>query len=454
MSLATQEVRFSQSRERVSVCDSRGRWLAINKWNRLGSSFEGDDTGVQERLLESAERLVETLNEYGYPVYIVGGTLLGAMRDGRLMPHDDDIDLAFLCDEKSPIDIGLESMRMQRELEREGYFPVRHSHTHLQVTFFREDGSTDHYIDIFTGFLEEDLDGTPLYSQPFALRGPEVTREDLLPVQNMEIDGHILPAPANPEAWLAYAYGENWRIPDPSFVFETPSSTGRRFNNWFGVFNKKRVYWEKNFEKQSRRRVALKREPSAVKFLGLIPPSSNVVDLGCGDGSVTQQIANAGHRVIGVDYSYEALRLARAESSHDIEYRYVNMNDRRALLEFAVELIKTRKVWYFYMGDSIQGITRADRRNVYLFIREVLRGPAFAFMAFDTNLPEAYTHADPTTWHYPIPSAKREAKRFGLKARVVAEGGTRESEWGTRTRAAVTVRKKKTRIDLRSTREY
>lgn len=420
----------------------------MNKWDRLGPVFEGDETGVQERLLDNAVRLVAVLEDLGYPVYIVGGTLLGAMRNGALMAHDDDIDLAFLCDEKNPLDISLVSMRMQRQLEEAGFTPIRHSLAHLQVTFFREDGSTDHYIDIFTGFIEDDL-----YSQPFALRGPEVTSSDLLPVQRMEISGRKLPAPANPDAWLTYAYGENWRVPDPTFTFMTPSSTRRRFNNWFGVFNKKRVFWEKRYEKQVARKLLLRRDPAVVRFLSLVPPGSNVVDLGCGDGAITQQIANRGHRVVGVDYSYEALRVARESGTDDAEYRYLNINDRRAMLEFAVELIETREVWYFFSNNTVEGISRADRRNLYLFLREVLRGRGFAFINANTNLPATYSPSDPTSWHYPEDWRKKEAKRFGMKARTVMTGNRRD-EHGARTTAASVIRKNKKRIDFRSTREY
>jgi hypothetical protein len=74
--IASQDVRFGGP-GRVEITDPRGRWLAIDKWNRFGASFDGDSSGVQDRMLASAALVAEQLGNLGYPIYIVGGTLLG-----------------------------------------------------------------------------------------------------------------------------------------------------------------------------------------------------------------------------------------------------------------------------------------------------------------------------------------------------------------------------------------
>ena len=152
---------------RVAITDAQGRWLAMNKWNRLGQSFDGDESGVQDRVITAAAELAERMEQWGYPVYIVGGTLLGAMRSGDLLSHDDDIDFAFWCAESDPQRVALVTFELERQLDAAGYTVVRHSHAHLEVVFFTAEGSTDCYIDIFAGYHSED----GLYNQPFALRG-------------------------------------------------------------------------------------------------------------------------------------------------------------------------------------------------------------------------------------------------------------------------------------------
>ena len=68
-------------------------------------------------------------------------------------------------------------------------------------------------------------------------------------------------------------------------------------------------------------------------------PSAFVIDLGCGDGRHAERIAAAGHNVLGVDYSFEALRVARQTQPENVEYRFLNLNDRHGLLLFALEMI-------------------------------------------------------------------------------------------------------------------
>ena len=178
--IASQEVRFGGP-GRVAITDPRGRWLAIDKWNRFGPSFDGDSSGVQDRMLASAALVAEQLGNRGYPVYIVGGTLLGAMRSGDLLPHDDDIDFAFLCRKSDPQDVSLVSFELERQLASLGYTVVRHSHAHLEIVFFTNEGGTDYYIDIFTGYYSAD----GLYNQPFALRGE--LGQELLPTKPIEV---------------------------------------------------------------------------------------------------------------------------------------------------------------------------------------------------------------------------------------------------------------------------
>lgn len=408
------EVRFGWGNGRIDFRDQAGRPLAMTKWNRLGPVLDGESSGIRDRLLVNAAAIVETLEQHGFTTYIVGGSLLGAVRDGGLMPHDDDIDLAFLADSSDPADIALASYRMEHLLKDAGYVVVRHSLAHLEIDFFSPSGHVEHYVDVFTGFFRDGL-----YCQPFALRGPEVVPEDLVPVQRIEIEGVSLPAPANPEAWLSYAYGPDWRIPDPSFVFETSQWTRRRFEGSFGVYNRARVYWEKRYLGRDGRPDPVNADADLDRFLESIPPNSNVLDLGCGSGETSSLIAAAGHRVVGVDFSHEALAIARS-STDDARFHYLNLNDRSALLGFGLALVGSGERWYVHSRDVIHGLTRTNRKNVFTFLRLVLRGGAFAYFTTYTDFCREYRRGDPTSWHYPEDWILEESEGFGVTYRKVA----------------------------------
>lgn len=411
--LDAKEVRFGRSRERVELVDARGRWLAMTKWDRLGPVLEGREE-IGHVLLENARRLVEDLQADGHDVYIVGGTLLGIVRDGALMAHDDDVDLAFYCRAENPIDVGLASYEMERALLKRGHTVVRHSLAHLEIEFFNEDGEPDHYVDIFTGFFHEGL-----YCQPFALRGPEVVASDLVPVRSYEVDGVELPGPPNPQAWLNYAYGSSWRVPDPTFKFITPRETRMRFEGWFGVFNRGRVYWDKAYLEREKSVGFADARGSIDAFLRDVPEGARILDLGCGDGRWSAEIARRGHKVTAVDYSHEALRLARANDTDDlVDFRYLNVNDTAALLEFGARMLGTGDQWCILAHHSAQALPKPGRRNLYRFLDLVLRGQGFAELVNDATFSKHYQHSMPSTWHLPTEWLREESAEFGFDMSV------------------------------------
>jgi 2-polyprenyl-3-methyl-5-hydroxy-6-metoxy-1,4-benzoquinol methylase len=338
------------------------------------------------------------------------------MRSGNLLPHDDDVDLAFLCQKSDPQDVTLVSFELERQLVRLGYTVVRHSHAHLEIPFFTNDGGIDYYIDIFTGYYSAD----GLYNQPFALRG-ELAKSELLPTKDIDVGGVTLPAPAVPEAWLEFAYGPNWRIPDPSFRWKPSHSTLRRFESSYGVFNRQRVFWEKTWQKVTKRRPGEEDDHENVdRFLQMLPERAFVVDLGCGDGRHAERIAAAGHSVLGVDYSFEALRVARQTQPENVEYRFLNFNDRHGLLLFALEMIDQDRQPYFFARNLLHVMPQLGRADLFAMLRGLLTPDTFLYATFDAT-PVPRISPNPLTWNMRTETLSTEAWRWGLGTTLLVE---------------------------------
>ncbi|HWU45201.1 MAG TPA: methyltransferase domain-containing protein [Humibacter sp.] len=435
--LAHGRVAFGSGKTPLAVRDGQGRRLTLNKWGRMGASIEGDDSGMRERLVARTKVLTDQLEGLGYATYITGGTLLGAVRNGDLLPHDDDTDLGVLLDHSHPSDLSLDSYRLEDELIELGYTVVRHSTSHLQLMFLHDDGRIDHYIDIFSSFYR----GPHEFCQPFHVRA-DVPRSSILPIERLQLAGRSFPSVHRPDDWLAACYGPNWQTPDPSFRFETPLATRRRFENWFGSQNKSRVYWESVYAKTETAAMPPGAAQHTRALARVLPKGVPVLDLGCGTGAVTRVIASHGHSTIGLDYSYRALAIARQAAGSEVEWRYGNVNDRRRLLELGADLVRDGRAWHVSLNHLLEGITEEARANVFLFLRLILRQEAVAVATVDTNfITRRYHGDDPQSWHLPLDWLQREAAEQGIEVGVVGRAH-RRTEIGRRATLTAVLRRR------------
>jgi SAM-dependent methyltransferase len=248
-----------------------------------------------------------------------------------------------------------------------------------------------------------------------------------------------VPAPAVPADWLSACYGPNWATPDPSFRFETPLSTRRRFRNWFGSQNGNRMYWEELWgETAATPAPAASDRAFARGVIALLPDGAPVLEIGCGAGGLATAVARSGHETLALDYSFRALALAREHSSAP-HWRHGNAYDRRRLLELGAELVRDGRSWHVVLDHLLDIITAEGRANVFLLLRQMLEPGAFAIATIDTNFVTArHSHTDPLSWHYPVSELIGESGAAGLSARVIGRG-IRRTVIGMRTTATVLI---------------
>lgn len=410
-----------------NLVDDRGRGLRVDKWGRMKPSFEsGED--IRPQVAESARVVLSFLEKHGFDAFIVGGTLLGAVRDGEILPHDDDADVAYLSHHSHPSDLVLENHRLHRLLLAEGFRVVRHSWSHLQV--LSEDESKDYYVDIFTAFHKSGY-----FHEPIHVRAPGMT-DAILPLGTMELHGVSLPAPRDPEAWLAACYGPSWRTPDPAFVFETPWPTQRRFHAWFGSFYMGINNWTIRYARGGSAHETDSIRPHVLSGADL------VVDLGSGNGEDLVAYRKAGKTVIGAE------SVATARSVLDGAAVHVNLVDYVPAIGFLAEALhdpqrarKSVAANHLLACQDPRG--RATLLHLFHF---ALRGGARVITADYEELGR-YRPDTPRTWHLDWATRTAEASLAGLTCVPLERRRVRDEDGVRRTVAVVEYRLEGEQID-------
>ena len=169
---------------------------------RITIGTENTDV-LSEGILE-IEKKMEAI---GYEIFINSGTLLGVIRSGTFIPHDDDIDFGVVLHATDAASAAAEWIELKNTLEDMGLLKnvgwlggILKTHKIGTCT-----------VDFFPAWVE----GNSVFVYPHT--SGELVQADLLPLRRS--DALNLPIPNNPEKMLAVNFGESWRIPDPLFKF-------------------------------------------------------------------------------------------------------------------------------------------------------------------------------------------------------------------------------------------
>jgi len=160
---------------------------------------------VQAVLLALVHAVCGRLAAADIPVWLTGGTVLGALRHGGFVPHDDDVDLECM---EADFDRIAAALSVDPNLSfRRGGMWKRWRVLHAGVP---EAGVE---LDIF--LREESLDEGDKHFP---------SRDEIFPLRRYEFNGILLPGPGSPDAWLRRCYGEDWnstvRVWNHEFNFE------------------------------------------------------------------------------------------------------------------------------------------------------------------------------------------------------------------------------------------
>ncbi|WP_104108055.1 hypothetical protein [Nocardioides sp. 616] len=292
------EVSFGSGTGRVELVDRHGTQIIIDKWGLQQRPFEVRRAGgAVEMMTQKAEQVLEVMRrDCGIDGWISFGTLLGAARSGAVIGHDSDIDLCFLSERATPAEMIAELWSIARALTDAGIQVKHKSASFITVVYEAPDGGMDG-IDIYTCFYVGDL----LY-ETATVRAP-VPRSAIMPLRQLEFEGRLMPAPADPDQMLTVSYGPGWKVPDPSFRHQPDSETTERFHDWFGSLMTHRRDWA-----SVNTAAAAKHDSSGSSFArwvtGQLEGRPRVLDIGSGSLADVRHYAAEGYRALAYDFAH------------------------------------------------------------------------------------------------------------------------------------------------------
>ncbi len=394
----------------VDVTDSDGNALILDKYGRLTRPLSSEAPDSLAYFLDRVGELLTTLRDRaGRPAFICYGTLLGAVRNGELIGHDNDVDIAYLSDHPYPVDVTRESYRIERLLHDEGWTVRRGSGNRLNVRIVQADGSR-RFVDVFTAHWVDDR----LYMPSDT--GFVIPRERIVPLTTVRLHGRPMPAPAAYDELLSLTYGPGWRTPDPSFKYETPRWLSRRLNGWFGGLRTNRKYWDAFYARAGR---SLPTE--ATRFARWVvdryPSERPLVDLGTGNCRDARWFARRGRcEVMAIDYTAGAMRL-RPLPDKRVTRQLMNLNDLRHVMSLGVRLSRYEQPVDLYGRFLLHSLDADGRANVFRLASMSLRRGGRLFLEFRTTDDRARRHVFRTQ--------KREFLDPDQVARQIEEAGGR-----------------------------
>lgn len=205
------------------------KYKRINKRKRKNMSKHG---------IETIKFLQDFLSEAGYTFFFDMGTLLGIIREGNLLKHDLDIDIAIFIKSEE------EKNQLTQKLT-DNHCKLKYKYTVEDIGIV-EQSFERNGIKFDFNFYYTQGDKNICYllyydpAKEYERNVMDVVKLECKSIDsiiNREFFGGNINIPANAEAYLACRYGENWRVPDTSYVYWKGPSASKIAN-----MGEKKVY--------------------------------------------------------------------------------------------------------------------------------------------------------------------------------------------------------------------
>jgi hypothetical protein len=163
-----------------------------------------------------AARVVEDLRDLTTQVCFGFGSALAVVRDGDLIPHDDDLDVIIAFEPWEAASLPAANRLVEEHLRARGYTVSGNFTAHRHVA-----KPPAKKVDVFAGLFEGDV----IAWYP-GKRG-SLTRSMMFPTSEGTLFGVPVRLPRNPLLYLEQVYGKTWRVPDSGFTHRWNNSAYR-----------------------------------------------------------------------------------------------------------------------------------------------------------------------------------------------------------------------------------
>jgi hypothetical protein len=373
--------RFGRSSAPLAFVDDLGNPLTFDKGGHFQRSFDRMDAESLTALTMASRRVLDHLvDECGLDAYLCYGGLLGAVRNGKMIGHDSDVDLAWISAFTHPFDIIRESRAAEKKMRELGWKVVRMSAANFKVWADLPNGKRAG-VDVFGSFHVGDY-----FHLTGSLRGT-LDRDKLLPFAPITLEGVEFPAPRDLDAFLTYTYGPGWRVPDPAFHFDHPPENTAIMSHWVRGSRRRLWYWSAFYTSPDLTKVPTEASLFAAWVADRIEPGARVIELGSGTGRDAIWFAQQGFHVLASDYAGAARTVATKRikaAGVKVPVRGINLESVGSYLRQAARLAHQPGTKHVYARLLVDSLAPTARDGLWRFCSMVGRSGGHTFLEFRT----------------------------------------------------------------------